>query len=90
MPPLDLFLLEGPFRVTMFSRLGIMMLLAKKLQVVRPGAPSSVLAPSSDARSPRYLLVVGARGSYSTPGSAVAPPDTSLPPHLDETKGGWQ
>ena len=26
--------------------------------VVRPGAPSSVLAPSSEARSPQQLLVV--------------------------------
>ena len=37
--------------------------------VVRPGAPSSVLAPSSDARSPQYrtlLLVVrpGAPSSF--------------------------
>ena len=42
----------GSQRMISEVQAGALLLVASLLLVVRPGAPSSVLAPSSDARSP--------------------------------------
>ena len=59
------------------------------LLVVRPGAPSSVLAPSSDARSPYYLLVTGIL-SHEGRGSnllfILAQSTEHVPPHVSFTR----